>query len=184
VSPTDAQLNLLATDAQRIADAFGRAAATMSAEGAEQAQAYADALGSTLTTAREGLLLVDALNARGDWKLDADKLGQFEESAAQLLGTVGRLGALASGIPAGDIGALSGAAAAATSVAESLVALSAVPFDNLQALTGAFAAGAGGGSSSTTNNISISIVQQPGQSATALADMVIQKLNSRVGARR
>jgi hypothetical protein len=177
-SPTDAQLALLVADARRIADAFGAAAQTMSVEGSAQAQAYADALGSTIGTAREALLLVDAIGARESWALDQGKLDQFEQSSVQLLATLARLGAAAAQIPAGDIGALERSSAALTGQANALIALSAVPFDNLAALGGAV-----GGGSSTTNTYTITIVQQPGQDARALTNEVIRQLDARVRSR-
>jgi hypothetical protein len=185
-SPSDAQLAMLANDARRIADAFASAAGVIDTEGVAQAQAYADALGSTFATARDGLLLVDAIAARESWTLDATKLGQFEDSGRALIATVGRLAADAAGVDGGQIAALGRVTAGATGLAEAFVALSAVPFDNLAGLVGALAGGAGGGGAPPTapaGDIIVNVYPAPGQSSQQIADEVIRRIGDRTRSR-
>lgn len=187
-SPTDAQINRVVADSKRITDAFSRAAATMSTEGAQQAQAYADAASSAVQAAREGLLTIQALNDQ-TFALDPKKLASFESASVAIIGTLGRIGARALTLPPGALAAATQAAGAVRAQSEALTALAAVPFDNAAALAGSFAGVGGGyGGSTTIGDINLTIYQQPGQDAQALArtvvGMVTQQLTTGVNARR
>jgi len=107
----------------------------------------------------------------------------------QLYDSLERLGARAVQIPAPNLAAVTAAAGAITAQSQALVALSAVPFDNLAALSGGFAGASGGGTSSTTTSITIApgaIVIYPaaGMDAGALANQVINRINQQLGSRR
>lgn len=185
ISPSDAQLNLLATDAQRIVSAVERAARIFSTEGLEKAALYADTVGNTFDAFKGGLLFFDALNS-GDFALDPAKLATFEKSTSATLDTLNRLGAKAATIPQSNLAALQSATAALSGQAEALIRLAAVPFDNLGAISGAFS-GAGlaptmGGGGAVTINMTVNAA--PGMDTTALANQVIRQLNTQIGARR
>ena len=187
-SPSDASIGRVATDARRIADAFARAAATMGGGAATSAKDLADATTSAVTAARESLLTMQAIND-GTFALNPAKLVQFEASGMQLYDSLERLGARAVQIPAPNLAAVTAAAGAITAQSQALVALSAVPFDNLAALSGGFAGASGGGTSSTTTSITIApgaIVIYPaaGMDAGALANQVINRINQQLGSRR
>lgn len=184
-SPSDAQIQQVAQDARRIADAFRAAAAVMGAEGAEEAQKLADATTAAVTAARESLLTMQAINDQ-TFQLDTTKLGQFADSSRRLYDTIEVLGRRAAAIPAAEVAAVERVAGAIRAQAEALVGLSAVPFDNLSGLAGSFAGGSGGGSVTNVNLAAGAIVVNaaPGMDAQAVAGAVIQQLNSRIGGRR
>lgn len=166
-SPSDAQIDRVARDAQRIAAAFGRAAGVLGA--GELADAAQKATGA----ARETLLALQALNDQ-TFELDPSRLEVFERGALALYGSLGRLGAAAAGLP--DLGPMLRAAEAATATAGAFTALGALPES------------AGAGASSTTT-ISIApgaivVNAAPGQDTAAIADAVLGRLNRMIGGRR
>lgn len=184
VSPTDAQINLLATDAQRVTAGVMAAAANYSKEGVEAGKAYAESVGATFSAFKDGLLFFDALKS-GDYKLDMGSLAKFEESTASTLETARRLGAIASTIPAADMSALQTTTAALSAQAEALIRLAAVPFGdiggaaaNLSRQGGALLGGSGG-STTITNYFNL-----PQGSTQQTAQEVIRLLNTQMGARR
>jgi hypothetical protein len=143
-SPSDAQINRVVADANRIIRQVDKAAQTYSTEGLDAAKAFGEATGSVLSAFKEQLLFNQAIGS-GDFTVDPAKLAVFEQSMAQTLGVAARLGAQAAAIPAGNIAALQSATAALTSAYESMIRLSAVPFGNLPQLAGGLSAGVGGG---------------------------------------
>jgi hypothetical protein len=187
-SPTDAQIRVVVADANRITRAVAAAAKTYDTKGIEAAKSFSDAVGSTFTAFKDGLLFFDALNS-GDFNLNPAKLAQFEAATAKTLMVTKRLGALARTIPAADIAALGATTAALSAQAEALIRLSAVPWGDLPAALaglqnqgGALVGGAVRGGSTTTINVNVYGV--PGMDVSTLANVVIQRLNSQVGMRR
>jgi hypothetical protein len=154
------------------------AARAYSTDGLAAAQAFGDATGSILSSFKEQLLFAQAIGS-GDFAIDAQKLGLFEQGMRQTLAVAGRLGAQAALIPPGNIAALQNTTAALTAAYESMIRLSAVPFGNLPQLTGALGGGGGGGS--VVNNVTINTL--PGQNTQQIADAVIQRLGQRIGSR-
>ena len=181
VSPTDAQIGLLATDAQRISAAFFQAGQIMGKEGAEAGKAYAEGVGATFSAAKDGLLVIDALKS-GDFVLPQGALRQFEASSMDILTTMQSLGARAAAIPAGDIAMLQTVTSAISGQAEALIKLAAVPFGDLSG-AGAGLSGSGGAMGSGMTTIYNTFNLPPG-STQQIADAVIQKLNMQMGARR
>jgi hypothetical protein len=183
-SPTDAQLLLLTTDAQRVTDAFFRAGQTMGKEGAEAGKVYAEGVGAAFSAVKEGLLVMDALKS-GDFKLPGDALRQFEASSMDILDVTSKLGARASQIPAGDMAALQTATAAIAGQAEALIRLAAVPFGDLGGAASGLAqsGGAMGGMGSNTTTIYNTFNLPPGSNQQT-AQEVIRLLNQQTGAHR
>jgi hypothetical protein len=178
VSPSDAQINRVVADANRIVKGVDRAAKTYSTDGLAAAQAFGDATGSILSSFKEQLLFAQAIGS-GDFAIDAQKLSIFEKGMAQTLAVASRLGAQAALIPPGNIVALQNTTAALTAAYESMIRLSAVPFGNIPQMTGALGSAGGGGS--VVNNVTINTL--PGQSNQQIADMVMQRLGQRIGSR-
>jgi hypothetical protein len=184
-SPTDAQINMLANDAKRVATGVMRAAATYKADGLTAGKAYAETVGATFSAFKDGLLFFDALKS-GDFKLDVGALNAFEKSTNQTLQVAKRLGATAATIPASDIAALSRTTAALAAQSEALIKLAAVPFGDLSGASSGLSqqanrllGGAGGGTS-----VMVNVYGAPGMDVNALANAVITKINQQTGARR
>jgi hypothetical protein len=153
-SPSDAQINRVVADANRIVQGVNRAAKAYDTKGLEAAQAFGDATGSIIAAFRDQLLFSQAIGS-GDFTLDTAKLAVFEKGMAQTLAVAGRLGAQAVAIPAGNIAALQNTTAALTAAYESMIRLSAVPFGNLPQLAQGFGAAVGG------TNITVNINNPP-----------------------
>lgn len=186
ISPTDAQLNQLAIDAQRVTEAFAKAGQTI--EQSQAGQAYADALQATFAAGKEGLLLFDALNS-GSFALDPAKLAQFETATLQTLAVMTRIGAAAQAVPADATAALGRTAAAMQSQASALVTLAAVPFDNLPSAAAGFAGAAGGGGGGSVTNLNIApgaivINAAPGVNTDRIAQQVISRIEQQYKGRR
>lgn len=184
-SPSDAQLDQLVTDANRIVQRVEAAASTYDTEGLEAAQQFADGVGSMFNAFRDGLRFMDELRFT-DASIDPAKLALFEASTKQTIDVAARLSKQAATIPAEDMAALERTTAALSAQAEALINLAAVPFADLPA-----AAQALNQHGSTLLNapvsgapVTINIYQQPGQSAQALANEVLRLLNQKTGARR
>jgi hypothetical protein len=185
-SPSDAQLRLLTTDADRITGAFATAAAAYKKDGLEQAKSYADAVGATFGTVKDGLLAVDALNS-GDFVLKSGTLEKFATASMDILDTTERLGARASQIPAGDMAALQTATSAISGQAEALIRLNAVPFGDLGGAASGLAQSGGamgGGSTTTIMPGAIVVNAQPGMDVRAIGQEVMRQINSQVATRR
>jgi len=182
VSPTDAQINLLAKDADRVAKGFVAAATTYDTKALEAAKLYNDAVGGTFSNIKDGLLAMQALSS-GDFELDPANLAKFERGSEQAIATIGRLGALAATIPAADVAALQTITAAATAQAEAMIKRAAVPFGDLASASAGFAASNGviGGKGNTTINNTFSLPQGTTQQ---LAQEVIKIMNAQIGAHR
>lgn len=157
-SPSDAQINRVVADANRIVQRVNAAAKAYSTEGLEAAQAFGDATGSILSAFKEQLLFAQAIGS-GDFVLEPAKLAVFEKGMAQTLAVANRLGAQAVAIPAGNIAALQNTTAALTAAYESMIRLSAVPFGNLPQLAQGFGAAVGGSAGGT--NITVNINNPP-----------------------
>lgn len=188
VPPSDAQLNQIVRDANRIARRLVEVAKTYDTKGLEGAKAFTEAVGGTFTAFKDGLLFFQALNS-GDFMPKAANLAKFEKATAQTMGVAARLGAMAKKIPAQDIAALQLTTQALAGQAEALIKLAAVPFADLPAaakalqlqsnvLLGGSRAGAGGG------NTYITINPPPGMNPNQIADLVIQKLGKKAQARQ
>jgi hypothetical protein len=183
VSPTDAQINLLATDAQRVTAGIMAAASNYSTEGLAAGKAYAEGIGATFSAFKDGLLFFDALKS-GDFKLDTGALATFETSTMATMETARRLGAIASTIPAGDMAALQTTTAALAAQSEALIRLAAVPFEDIAGAAAGLAQNSGallGGGAPT--NIYNTFNLPPG-TPQQLATEVIRILDSRIGSRR
>jgi hypothetical protein len=180
-SPSDAQIGMVVTDANRIIRQVDKAARAYDTKGLDAAKLFSEAVGGTFAAFKDGLLFFEALNS-GDFQLDPKNLAKFEAGMGQTMATAGRLGAQAVAIPAANITALQNVTAALTAAYESMIRLAAVPAGNLSQLAAGFgAAVGGGGGGSVVNNIYITT--QPGQNANQIADAVIQRIGQRVGAR-
>lgn len=143
-SPTDAQINRVVADADRIVRGVDKAARMYSTEGLEAAQAFGEATGSILSAFKEQLLFAQAIGS-GDFKIDLKNLAIFETGLSQTLAVANRLGAQAAAIPPGNIAALQSATTALTASYDSMIKLGAVPFGNVPQLTSGLSQGMGGG---------------------------------------
>lgn len=179
-SPTDAQIAILATDAQRITNAFMQSAATL--EQSDGAKAWAEAVGATFQAASTGLETIDRINLT-QVTVDQGQLDSFKASSLAILDTMQVLGERASQIPLAGIAALQTITAATNAQSEMLINMAAVPFGNLSGAAGAFG-GMGGGSPITIMPGAIQIHQLPGETNNALADRVITRIGQRFGDRR
>jgi hypothetical protein len=188
-SPTEAQLRLLTTDADRITGAFATAAAAYKKDGLEQAKLYADAVGATFGTVKDGLLAVEALNS-GDFVLKPGVLEKFATASMDILDTTERLGARASQIPAGDMAALQTATAAIAGQAEAWIKLAAVPWGDLSGAAAGYAqsggamGGMGGGGNTTIMPGAIVVNAQPGMDVRAIGQEVMRQINQQVRTHR
>jgi hypothetical protein len=186
VSPSDAQLDMIANDARRIADRIMAAAKTYDTDGLAAGKAFADAVGGTFAAFKDGLLFFDALKS-GDFELDPANLAKFEAATLSTLDTAKRLGAVAATIPAGDIAALQSTTAALSAQAEALIRLSAVPFGDIGAASAGLAAHGGalaGGGGVTFGPGSIVINAAAGVNTEQIAQQVIQRANQLIQSRR
>jgi hypothetical protein len=183
VSPSDAQLDLVANDARRFVDRLAQAAATYSKEGLEASKAYAEGIGATFTAAKDGLLFFDALRS-GDFTPQPAALAQFEAGTMALMDTAARLGARAATIPAGDIAALGSITTVLNDQAAMLINMSAVPFGNLGAIAGSY----GGQQTSTaggSTTYQVNIYNPPaGLDVGALTRQVKEVMRQEMGGRR
>jgi hypothetical protein len=185
VSPSDAQLALFATDAERITLALSRAATKYSKDGLEQAKLYAESVGAVFTTVKDGLLAVDALNS-GDFVLKSDVLGKFADSSVQVLDTIQVIAARAATIPMADIAALQTVTAAVASQAETMIKMAAVPWGDLgNAVQGlGRTGGAMGGTNVTLMPGAIQINALPSMDVNAVAQAAVRQLNTMINTRR
>jgi len=181
VSPTDDEINLLVNDAKRVAKGFMDAGTVMGKEGAEAGKAYAEGVGAAFSAAKEGMLVIAGLNS-GDFVLKPGSLEQFESASLNILDTMKALGGAASSIPKGDIANLQTVSAAISSQSEALIKLAAVPFTDLPGASAGLAQS--GGAMGGMGAITVNVYGAAGQDAAAIANIVIQKLNSQVGMRR
>lgn len=164
-SPSNAQIDRVAADANRIVRRVNQAASVYSTDGLEAAKAFGDATSSVLGAFKEQLLFAQALGS-GDFQVNPAKLALFEQGMARTLAVARRLGAQAAAIPAGNIAALQGAAEALTASYDSLIKLASVPFGNLPAMTGGQGIVGGNSTSITFNNTFVlpaGTTQQMGQ---------------------
>lgn len=175
-SPTDAQIQLLASDAQRITEAFTSAARTI--EQSDGAKAWAEAVGATFSAASAGLETIDRINLT-QVAVDPAQLATYKESSLAILDTMAVLGERASQVPLAGIAALQTITAATNDQTAMLTNFAAVPFGNL-------GAGAGGGNSTTVGGATYNIYinQLPGQDSIAMGREVTRQINTRVGMRR
>lgn len=181
-SPTDAQIALLATDAQRMARGFFAAASTMDTKTLEAAKLYTDAIGGVFTNVKDGLEVFDRLRF-SDISVDPKNLALLHDSSVMVLDTVAAIGKQAAMIPAGDIAAMNSATGAIKAYSEAMVTLAAVPFGNLPTTAQSFAGAGLGGGGSVVNNYYNTFNLPPG-TTQQIADVVIQRLNRQTGTHR
>jgi hypothetical protein len=185
VSPTDAQIAMLADDARRITKGFFDAGRIMGKDGAEAGKAYAEGVGAAFSAAKDGLLVIEALKS-GDFVLPEVALAQFKTSSMDVLTTMEALGARAAQIPASDIAALAGVTASISGQAEAMIKLTAVPWGDLgnavQGLSssGGAMSGMGGGMNITNYNT----FQLPSGTPQQIATEALRLLNQQMGSRR
>ena len=187
VPPSDAQLDMVVKDADRIADRMIVAAKKYDTKGLEAAKLYGDALGGFYSTAKDALLFNQAINS-GDFDQNQANLDKFERSASVAIGVAKRLGAEAATIPSTDLAALQLTTQALASQSEALIKLAAVPFGdlpgaaaNLQSQAAQLLGGSKGGGAIT--NI-YNTFQLPSGTPAQLAELVIQRLGQQVNSRK
>jgi len=183
-SPSNAQIDRVANDANRIILRVSQAARAYDTKGLEAAKAFGDATSSVIGAFKDELLFAQAL-ASGDFVLDPKNLAKFETGMGQTLDTARRLGARASAIPSADIAALQSAAEALDTSYSSMIKLAAVPFGNLPQIAAGFGAavGAGGGGGGTT--INVNIYNPPANlNVPGLIDQVKRGVTQSLGAKR
>jgi hypothetical protein len=186
-SPSDAQINRVIADGDRIIAAVNTAAQRYSTEGLTAAQAYGDALGGIVDALMGTGQLVEALKYGNDYTIDPKVMAQFESSSRTILEIGGRLGEYAS---QQSYTGLETAAGALSSWYDSLSKAALVPWGDLPATAGMMGGMAGGGSAGSgggttiSGPISIQIVQQPGQNGAQLGQEIVATLSSRVFGRR
>lgn len=181
VSPTDAQIRMLADDANRITQAVAVAAATYSTEGLEGAKLFAESVGGTFSAFKDGLLFFDALKS-GDYTLNRAALAQFEDSTRATLEVAGRLGAQAATIPSANLAALSNATGVLSAQAEALIRLAAVPWGDLPQATAGYAQSGGAGMGGVYNTFHNQFVLPAGstqQQAQEIMSIISHQLQSR-----
>lgn len=182
-SPSDAQLVLLANDAQRIADWMVRAASAYESKGLEAAKVYSETVGNTFSAFNEGLVFLDRLRYT-DLAIDPQHLMTLEQSTMQTLATMERLGARAAQIPPANIAALQNSAAALTAQMDALIRMTAVPWGNVPAAVAGYnasgGAAAGGGNTYQFNNTFV----LPTGSTQQMAQEVIRIVQQQVQTRR
>jgi hypothetical protein len=106
VSPSDAQIKLAISDAERLFVALQILAQKYSAAGTEAAGAMADAIGKTASALSGIKTMVLDINPGANFTMNTDQLEQFQQSAGQLIWTAGQLGALAVDIPTAGLDAI------------------------------------------------------------------------------
>jgi hypothetical protein len=178
VSPSDAQLDLLARDANRVAERMLAAAAIYDTKGLEAGKAYAEGIGAMFGAFNDGLVFFDRLRF-SDLSVDPANLALFEQGVGMALDSAARLGALAATIPAGNIAALNSATGALGQAADTMIRLAAVPFGNLAGAIGNLGTGGGGGGG---QSVIVNIYNPPATMDTArvaqqLVPLVKQHLN-------
>lgn len=187
VPPSDAQLNAIVRDADRIAARMVQVAKAYDTKGLTAAKAFNEAVGGTFSTYKDGLLFFQALNS-GDFDLKPENLARFEASTTQAMAVSARLGAMARKIPSQDIAALQLTTQALAAQSDALIKLAAVPFADLPAAAQALqlqsnallggARGVGGG-----NTIYLNVYPAPGMNVQQLTNEVIRQLNGKVKGR-
>ena len=187
VPPSDAQLNAIVRDADRIAARMVQAAKAYDTKGLTAAKAFNEAVGGTFSAYKDGLLFFQALNS-GDFDLKPENLARFEASTTQAMAVSARLGAMARKIPSQDIAALQLTTQALAAQSDALIKLAAVPFADLPAAAQALqlqsnallsgARGDGGG-----NTIYLNVYPAPGMNVQQLTNEVIRQLNGKVKGR-
>jgi hypothetical protein len=177
--PTDAQIAMLARDAERLARGFITASKAYDTKTLEGAKAYTDAVGGVFSNVKDGLEVIDRLRF-SDLTVDPKDLATLQTSEIAVLNAMQSVSARAKLIPAADIAALQNVNAAVGGLADSLIKMNAVPFGNLPGMGGGIAGAAptvGGGMFYNTFNIT-------GGDPNAIAQQVIQVLNQQMGMRR
>lgn len=187
VPPSDAQLNAIVRDADRIAARMVQAAKAYDTKGLTAAKAFNEAVGGTFSTYKDGLLFFQALNS-GDFDLKPENLARFEASTTQAMAVSARLGAMARKIPSQDIAALQLTTQALAAQSDALIKLAAVPFADLPAAAQALqlqsnallggARGVGDG-----NTIYLNVYPAPGMNVQQLTNEVIRQLNGKIKGR-
>jgi hypothetical protein len=176
-SPSDAQLNMIVTDAGRLVDSVADAAAIYDTAGLEAARQFGDTTGAIVGAFDQMLVLTDRIN-NTEMGIDAAQLGAFKENGLQLLDVAAALSGRAATIPAGDLAALSNTSAAITGFSDAMIGLNAVPqMPNLGAL-------GGGGQSITIAPGAIVIHAAPGMDVQALGNEVMRQFTARTNSRR
>lgn len=150
-SPTDAQIAQLAKDADRIVRGMVAAAKTYDTKGLEAAKLFTETVGGTFDALNGGLEFMDRLRF-SDLAVDPRQLAMFQRSALQVLDATDVLAARAAQIPPANLAALEAANSAASSTADVLIKMAAVPA-NVPPVMGRGVAGGGGGAASYTVNI-------------------------------
>lgn len=181
VPPSDAELNAIVHDANRIAQRFVAAAKTYDTKGLEGAKQFSDAVGGTFSAFKDGLLFFEALNS-GDFTLKESNLTTFERATEKTMNVAARLGAKARKIPANDLAALGHTTQLLSAQSEALIKLAAVPFGDLPGAARNLDRQGGlvlGGAAPIIN-----VYPAPGMNVEQLATLVAQKIQRRTGAHR
>lgn len=181
VPPSDAELNAIVHDANRIAQRFVAAAKTYDTKGLEGAKQFSDAVGGTFSAFKDGLLFFQALNS-GDFTLKESNLTTFERATEKTMNVAARLGAKARKIPANDLAALGHTTQLLSAQSEALIKLAAVPFGDLPGAARNLDRQGGlvlGGAAPIIN-----VYPAPGMNVEQLATLVAQKIQRRTGAHR
>ena len=181
VPPSDAELNAIVHDANRIAQRFVAAAKTYDTKGLEGAKQFSDAVGGTFSAFKDGLLFFEALNS-GDFTLKESNLTTFERATEKTMDVAARLGAKARKIPANDLAALGHTTQLLSAQSEALIKLAAVPFGDLPGAARNLDRQGGlvlGGAAPIIN-----VYPAPGMNVEQLATLVAQKIQRRTGAHR
>jgi phage-related protein len=106
VSPSDAQIKLAISDAERLFVALQTLAQKYSAAGTEATGAMADSIGKVASALSGIKTMVMDINPGANFTMNTDQLEQFQQSAGQLIWTAGQLGALAVDIPTAGLDAI------------------------------------------------------------------------------
>ena len=180
VPPSDAELNAIVHDANRIAQRFVAAAQTYDTKGLEGAKQFSDAVGGTFSAYKDGLLFFEALNS-GDFALKESNLTTFERATEKTMDVAARLGAKARKIPANDLAALGHTTQLLSAQSEALIKLAAVPFGDLP---GAARGLEKQGGLLLGSSVVVNVYPAPGMNVEQLATLVAQKIQRRTGTHR
>lgn len=184
-SPSDAQINRIISDGDRLIAAISKAASRYKTEGLEAAKAYADALSGTANAVLDTGKAVEALKYGNDYLIDPKVVAQFEASSQAILTMAGRLGEKARTL---DLSGLSEAASAMNGWYESLNKAASVPWTdlpNIAAMGSGMGMPAMGGSTSISFAPgAITIYAQPNQDAYQIAQEAVRLINNQVAGRR
>lgn len=180
VPPSDAELNAIVHDANRIAQRFVAAAQTYDTKGLEGAKQFSDAVGGTFSAFKDGLLFFEALNS-GDFTLKESNLTTFERATEKTMDVAARLGAKARKIPANDLAALGHTTQLLSAQSEALIKLAAVPFGDLP---GAARGLEKQGGLLLGSSVVVNVYPAPGMNVEQLATLVAQKIQRRTGTHR